>query len=174
MMRRLVLASCLLAGCGGPAFESEAVELEYLDALSNPTPGQFLRRKQLYAEAEERRRAEVAAAEERRRNTPEAKAKAKAITEEKARFAEAFADDQARIAKAVADQVEQVASDRREDQAATALDATYRAAEAEGMTPEAVRAVYRSFLERYPGTRAATAVQGRLNKRARPETSARG
>ncbi len=128
MMRRLVLASCLLAGCGGPAFESEAVELEYLDALSNPTPGQFLRRKQLRAEAEERRRAEVAAAEERHRNTPEAKARAKAeadaIAEERAREADAFAEHQARIAKAVADQVEQAKSDRREDQAATALDAT--------------------------------------------------
>ena len=123
MMRRLVLGFCLVAGCGGPAFESEAVELEYLEALSNPTREQFLRRKQLHAAAVE---------EKRRRDTPEAR----------------FADP--------------------EDQAAYALEVDYEAAEARGMTPEAARAVYRSIIKRYPGTRTAAKSQERLDNLGSP------
>src|SRR3954469_17056522 len=62
------LALLVVIGCG-PSFRDEAAEFESLQAVANPTPAQFLRRKELgegaglkAAEAESRVPAPVAAA----------------------------------------------------------------------------------------------------------------
>jgi hypothetical protein len=44
-----LLLSLAVLGCG-TGFKDEAEELEYLSSLSNPTPAQFLRKKELMRE----------------------------------------------------------------------------------------------------------------------------
>jgi hypothetical protein len=47
-VKRLILLSALvIAGCGGPSFENEVDEFRYLSSLSNPTPEQWKRKKEI-------------------------------------------------------------------------------------------------------------------------------
>jgi hypothetical protein len=50
-MRRLLLLLALMAGCGGDKFATEAEELSYLSALSDPSPAQWKRRQELQMKA---------------------------------------------------------------------------------------------------------------------------
>jgi hypothetical protein len=154
--RSLVLAFSLLTGCGGPSFESEAVELEYLDSLSNPTPKQFLRRKELHAAA-------VRAAQEERIRLAEEER----ILREQDRILRE--QDRIRLVEEVERRMtpEEKAA-YRENQASHDLEADYHNAEAKGMTPEAARAVYQSIIDRYPGTRAAAKARERLDELGTP------
>jgi len=58
-MKRLLVGLALFCGCSQSAkFEDPGQELEYLQSLSNPTPEQFLRKKELQTLAERRRQEE--------------------------------------------------------------------------------------------------------------------
>jgi hypothetical protein len=68
-MRTMIVSVLCLAigvGCGGAKFADEREELSYLSSLSNPTPEQWKRKKEL----EEQARSEQSAQEEAIQNDP--------------------------------------------------------------------------------------------------------